>query len=66
MVYGIVWHSSNTRLRTLSAFSSLRAFEKSVFNARGLGNAGEVLSRVFERTSESQSGFKNFQSTSTW
>ena len=47
-------NSSNTRLTTLPAFPSPRAFEKaSLFNARGLGNAGKVRSRVFERASES-------------
>ena len=47
-------NSSNTRLRTSPAFPGPRAFEKTrLFNARGLGNAGKVQSRVFERTSES-------------
>ena len=42
---------------------SPRAFEKaSVFNALGLGNAGEVQSRVFEPL---LLNFENFQSTST-
>ena len=41
----------STILRTLTAFPCPRAFEKaSLFNVRGLGNAGKVRSRLFERS----------------
>ena len=74
----VLCNSANTRLPTLLAFPGPRVFWKgkpqaSLFNARGLGNAGKVRSRVtiwtYFRISFSKvltSTWKYCQSTSTF